>query len=45
MTITYLGIHSACRDNLAMAKLTHPVQLLLVRLEVLPEVGRVDEAV
>ena len=25
--------------------LTHPVQLLLVRLEVLPEVGRVDEAV
>ena len=27
------------------AQLTHPVQLLLVRLEVLPEVGRVDEAV
>ena len=30
---------------LAMPHLSHPVQLLLVRLEVLPEVGRVDEAV
>ena len=39
-----MGINSV-DISLGKAQLTHPVQLLLVRLEVLPEVGRVDEAV
>ena len=39
-----MGINTA-DISLGKARLTHPVQLLLVRLEVLPEVGRVDEAV
>ena len=39
-----MGINTA-DISLGKARLTHPVQLLLMRLEVLPEVGRVDEAV